>query len=156
MPHPELLRDTLREVLYGPGGLRGLFSEPGQGLLHAAHAFTAAQARALQPGQPPQPARPSVAARVMTLRQTLQLTAATLADPHALLGDPTDPRTWVPADDAAWRAELVALAGAGQALYDALYRPLSAEGLREAHGAVVQAAREAAVLRFIRDTLPAG
>ncbi|MFN4250161.1 hypothetical protein [Deinococcus sp.] len=156
MPHPELLRDTLREVLYGPVGLRGLFSEPGQGLLHAAHAFTAAQARAPQPGQPPQPARPSVAERVMTLRQTLQLTAATLADPHALLGDPTDPRTWAPADDAAWRAELVALAGAGQALYDALYRPLSAEGLREAHGAVVQAAREAAVLRFIRDTLPAG
>lgn len=150
MPHPELLRDTLREVLYGPGGLRGLFSEPGQGLLHAAHAFTAAQARARPSGQP------SVAARVMTLRQTLQLTAATLADPHALLGDPTDPRTWAPADDAAWRAELVALAGAGQALYDALYRPLSAEGLREAHGAVVQAAREAAVLRFIRDTLPAG
>lgn len=150
MPHPELLRDTLREVLYGPGGLRGLFSEPGQGLLHAAHAFTAAQARALHPSQP------GVAERVMTLRQTLQLTAATLADPHALLGDPTDPRTWVPADDAAWRAELVALAGAGQALYDALYRPLSAEGLREAHGAVVQAAREAAVLRFIRDTLPAG
>ncbi|MBX8466933.1 hypothetical protein [Deinococcus sp. RIT780] len=150
MPHPELLRDTLREVLYGPVGLRGLFSEPGQGLLHAAHAFTAAQARAPHSGQP------SVAARVMTLRQTLQLTAATLADPHALLGDPTDPRTWAPADDAAWRAELVALAGAGQALYDALYRPLSAEGLREAHGAVVQAAREAAVLRFIRDTLPAG
>lgn len=150
MPHPELLRDTLREVLYGPGGLRGLFSEPGQGLLHAAHAFTASQARAPHSGQP------SVAARVMTLRQTLQLTAATLADPHALLGDPTDPRNWVPADDAAWRAELVALAGAGQALYDALYRPLSAEGLREAHGAVVQAAREAAVLRFVRDTLPVG
>jgi len=150
MAHPELLRDTLREVLYGPGGLRGLFSEPGQGLLHAAHAFTAAQARARPSGLP------SVAARVMTLRQTLQLTAATLADPHALLGDPTDPCTWAPADDAAWRVELVALAGAGQALYDALYHPLRDEALREAHGAVVQAAREAAVLRFIRDSLPAG
>lgn len=150
MAHPELLRDTLREVLYGPGGLRGLFSEPGQGLLHAAHAFTAAQARVRPSGLP------SVAARVMTLRQTLQLTAATLADPHALLGDPTDPHTWAPADDAAWRAELVALAGAGQALYDALYHPLRDEALREAHGAVVQAAREAAVLRFIRDSLPAG
>ena len=150
MPHRELLRDTLREVLYGPGGLRGLFSEPGEGLLHAAHAFTAAQARAPHSGQP------SVAARVMTLRHALQLTAATLTDPHALLSDPTDPHTWAPADDAAWRAELVALAGAGQALYDALYRPLSAEGLRDAHGVVVQAAREAAVLRFIRETLPEG
>ncbi|WP_291430430.1 hypothetical protein [Deinococcus sp.] len=149
MPHRELLRDTLREVLYGPGGLRGLFSGPGEGLLHAAHAFTAAQARAPHSGQP------SVAARVMILRHALQLTADTLTDPHALLGDPTDPSTWVP-DDAAWRAELVALAGAGQALYDALYRPLNAAALREAHGVVVQAAREAAVLRFIRETLPAG
>ncbi|WP_221090772.1 hypothetical protein [Deinococcus aquaedulcis] len=133
----DLLRDTLREVLYGPDGFSGLFSAPGElGLMRAVHVldFAAVQAQ------------PTLARRVLALRQHLEWTAAHLADPFALLQDEADPQTWAPADPAAWRAELVALARAGQALYDALYLPLKGEGLREAHGAVVRAAREAAVL----------
>ncbi|PTA68276.1 hypothetical protein [Deinococcus arcticus] len=137
MAAAELLRDTLREVLYGPDGLSGLFSVPGQpGLLQAAHRldFAAVQTH------------PALARRVLALRQHLELTAAQLADPCALLSDEADPRTWVPATPAAWQGELMALAQAGQALYGALYLPLTGERLRTAHGAVVYAAREAAVL----------
>ncbi|MVN89042.1 hypothetical protein GO986_20080 [Deinococcus sp. HMF7620] len=137
MAAPDLLRDTLREVLYGPDGLTGLFSAPGErGLLHTVHTLTFGAVQA----------RPALARRVLALRHHLELTAARLSDPHALLEDQNDPATWTPTDAAAWRAELVALARAGQALYDALYLPLPPEALREAHGAVVLAAREAAVL----------
>ncbi|GHF63018.1 hypothetical protein HNQ07_004466 [Deinococcus metalli] len=141
MALPELLRDALREVLYGPDGLRGLFSGPGDGLLHTVHAFTLAQARTAPPGLPV-PAR-----QVLALRHTLELTVARLSDPAALLTDPTEPAGWTPADAGAWRAELMQLARAGQALYDALYSPLTPEGQREAAGAVLHAAREAAALR---------
>ncbi|MBZ9713984.1 hypothetical protein [Deinococcus multiflagellatus] len=133
----DLLRDTLREVLYGPDGFSGLFSAPGElGLLRTVHALDLAAVQA----------QPALARRVLALRQHLELAAAHLADPYALLQDDADPQTWFPADPAAWRAELVALARAGQALYDALYLPLKGEALRDAHGAVLRAAREAAVL----------
>lgn len=150
MSSPELLRDTLREVLYGPDGLSGLFSRPGEGLLHTVHAFTYAQACTPRPGR----LRP--AGQVMALRHTLELTAARLADPAALLTDETEPAQWVPEGPAAWRAELVALARAGQALYDALYLPLGAPAYREAHGAVIHAAREAALLRATLLEMQAG
>ena len=139
---PELLRDSLREVLYGPDGLTGLFSARGEGLLHTLHAFTVQQART-----PPAPGLAAPAQVALHLRHTLELTAAHLSDPHALLTDETDPWTWNPAGESAWRAELVKLAQAGQVLYDALYLPLNPEARREAHGAVVFAATRAAVLR---------
>ncbi|WP_309571062.1 DinB family protein [Deinococcus sp.] len=138
----ELLRESLREVLYGPDGLTGLFSARGEGLLHTLHAYTAHQART-----PPAPGRPTPAQLTMHLRHTLELTAAHLSDPSALLTDETDPWTWAPPGEHAWRVELMNVAQAGQALYGALYLPLSPEVRREAHGAVVFAATQAAVLR---------
>ncbi len=140
----DLLRETLREVLYGPDGLSGLFSAPGDGLLRAAHALTLDDLRAA----------PGLAGRVMALRHALELTALRLADPHALLSDPTDPQGWQPTSAQAWRDELVNLACAGQALYDALFLPLSAAAQREAHGAVLHAAREAALLQHWRGLRP--
>ena len=46
------------------------------------------------------------------------------------------------------------LARAGQALYDALYLPLTPAAQREAHGAVLHAAREAALLQHWRGLRP--
>ncbi|GGL10716.1 hypothetical protein [Deinococcus radiotolerans] len=136
----DLLRETLREVLYGPDALSGLFSAPGDGLLRAVHALTPEDLRAA----------PALAGRILALRHSLEITALRLSDPHALLSDPTDPQVWRPASAQAWRDELVNLARAGQALYDALYRPLSPAAQREAHGAVMHAAREAALIQHWR------
>lgn len=140
----DLLRETLREVLYGPDGLSGLFSAPGDGLLRAAHALTLDDLRAA----------PGLAGRVMALRHALELTALRLSDPYALLSDPTDPQGWQPPGAQAWRDELVNLARAGQALYDALFLPLTPAAQREAHGAVLHAAREAALLQHWRGLRP--
>lgn len=131
-------------MLYGPDGLRGLFSERGAGLLHTLHAYAFPLATA-----PAAPGQPSPAQVTLHLRHTLELTAARLGDPHALLTDDTDPWTWVPAGPAEWRAELVRVAQAGGALYDALYLPLTPDAWREAYGAVMFAATQAAVLRSL-------
>lgn len=143
MSSPDLLREVLRELLYGPDGLRGLFSERGAGLLHTLHAYTYRQAVT-----PTSPGRPTPAQTVMNLRHSLELGAAQLADPFALLTDTTDPWTWVPGTETAWRAELVNLARAGQGLYDALYLPLTAETSRVAYGTVMYAATQAGAVRF--------
>lgn len=147
MSTPELLRETLKEVLYGPsisfGLSTGLFSDAESGLLRAAHGFTHAQAVT-----PAAPGRPSPAQMVRHVRQQLAFTAAQLQDPHALLPDEDDAWTAPPPSSAAWREELVALAGAGQALYEALYLPLNAEQLRVAHGGILHAAYHTGALRF--------
>ena len=143
MSSPDLLREALRELLYGPDGLHGLFSERGSGLLHTLHVFSYRQAIT-----PSALGRATPAQTVMHLRHALELGAAQLADPFALLTDTTDPWTWVPAGETAWRAELVNLARAGQALYDALYIPLTGETSRIAYGAVIHAATQAGALRF--------
>lgn len=151
MTGPELLREALRELLYGPDGLHGLFSGRGAGLLHTLHAYSYAQAVA-----PPAAGRPTPAQTVMHLRHTLELAAAQLADPFALLSDTTDPWTWVPAGETAWRTELVALAQAGQTLYDALYLPLTPDTHRTASGALIHLANQVGALRFHLLNLQAG
>ncbi|GGM07494.1 hypothetical protein [Deinococcus aerophilus] len=151
---PELLRETLREVLYGPGGgpLRsGLFSEGEAGLLRTVHALTFVQATA-----PVAPGRPTPAQYTAHVRETLEFTALQLADPHALLPQGGDVWTFHPAHLQAWRAELVALARAGQSLYDALYLPLSPEGQRLALGGVTHAAYHTGALRFHLGNLQGG
>ncbi|PNY82081.1 hypothetical protein [Deinococcus koreensis] len=151
MSSPELLREALRELLYGPEGLRGLYSEAGAGLLATVHAYTYAQA-----AQPPAPGRPTPAQLTLQLQQALELGAARLADPHALLSDPRDPEQWRPEHEGDWRAELVALARAGEAFYGALYLPLDAGGWREAQGTLLQAVTLAGALRFHLLNLRAG
>ncbi|MFD1731218.1 hypothetical protein ACFSC4_09390 [Deinococcus malanensis] len=143
---PDLLRETLREVLYGPNlsfGLgTGLFSEKEAGLLRTAHAFTYMQAAA-----PAAPHRPSPAQVVVHLRQYLEHAAAELQDPLALR--PDEPEAWeMQVTPALWRDELVRLAWAGQALYEALYLPLNPEQTRVAHAAVIHAAYHTGALRF--------
>ena len=143
---PELLREGLREVLYGPDGgplAVGLFSVGEAGLLRTVHALTPAQANA-----PAAPGRPTPAQITVHLRQSLELAAAQLSDPYALLADDTEAwSVWITSPQA-WRAELVALARAGQTLYEALYLPLSPDGLRLAFGAVAHAAYHTGALRF--------
>ncbi|GGL76151.1 hypothetical protein GCM10010840_12800 [Deinococcus aerolatus] len=154
MSTPELLREMLREVLYGPDGgplAVGLFSVGEAGLLRTVHALTPAQASA-----PAAPGRPTPAQVTVHLRQSLDLAAAQLADPYALLPDEADAWSVRPATPQAWRLELVALARAGQNLYDALYLPLSPEGLRIAFGAVTHAAYHTGALRFHLASLTAG
>ncbi len=146
MSTPEVLREMLREVLYGPDGgplAVGLFSVGEAGLLRTVHAFTQAQATA-----PAAPGRPTPAQITVHLRQSLELAAAQLADPYALLPDEADAWTAHFASPQAWRMELVALARAGQHFYEALYLPLSPDGLRIAFGAVTHAAYHTGVLRF--------
>ena len=144
---PELLREALREVLYGPsvtfGFSAGLFSDPETGLLRTAHAFTFPQAQ-----QAAGPGRPAAAQVVVHLRQHLEHAAAQLSDPHALRPDEPDAWDAQRLTEASWRAELVALARAGQGLYDALFGALDAEALRVAHGAVLHAAYHTGALRF--------
>lgn len=154
MSTPELLREMLREVLYGPDGgplAVGLFSVGEAGLLRTVHALTPAQANA-----PAAPGRPTPAQVTVHLRQSLDLAAAQLADPYALLPDEADAWSVHPATPQAWRLELVALARAGQNLYEALYLPLSPEGLRTAFGAVAHAAYHTGALRFHLGNLTAG
>lgn len=151
MSSPELLRETLREVLYGPPTTFGLsrfeaggslFSEPDAGLLRVAHAFTPAQALA-----PAAPGRPSAAQIVLHICQHLEHVSAVLHDPYALR--PDEPEAWaVTLTPDQWQGTLVRLARAGQGLYDALYRPLTPEMLRMAHGGIVHAASHAGALHF--------
>ncbi|CAM4262938.1 hypothetical protein [Deinococcus marmoris] len=146
MSTPEVLREMLREVLYGPDGgplAVGLFSVGEAGLLRTAHALTFAQASA-----PAAPGRPTPAQITVHLRQSLELAAAQLSDPYALL--PEEEGAWTVrfASPQAWRLELVALARAGQTFYEALYLPLSPDGLRIAFGAVAHAAYHTGALRF--------
>ncbi|MDV6376136.1 hypothetical protein [Deinococcus arenicola] len=146
MSTPEVLREMLREVLYGPDGgplAVGLFSVGEAGLLRTVHAFTQAQATA-----PAAPGRPTPAQITVHLRQSLDLAAAQLTDPYALLPDETDAWTVRFASPQAWRTELVSLSRAGQNLYEALYLPLLPEGLRIAFGAVAHAAYHTGALRF--------
>lgn len=143
---PDLLRETLREVLYGPNpsfGLgTGLFREKEAGLLRTVHGFSYAQAAA-----PAAPDRPSPAQVVVHLRQYLEHAAAELQDPLTLR--PDEPEAWdMQVTATAWRDELVRLARAGQALYDALYLPLNAEQTRLAHAAILHAAYHTGALRF--------
>ncbi|MFC4638143.1 hypothetical protein [Deinococcus hohokamensis] len=152
---PDLLRETLKEVLYGPDlrfGLgTGLFSEKEAGLLRAAHALTYAQAVT-----PAAPGRPSAAGVVIHLRQHLDHAAALLRDPYALRAD--EPEAWehAPPTEREWRGELVGLAQAGQALYEALFLPLDSQGLRTAYAAVLHAAYHTGALRFYLGNLQAG
>ncbi|CAM3472451.1 DinB-like domain-containing protein [Deinococcus saxicola] len=146
MSTPELLREMLREVLYGPNGgplAVGLFSVGEAGLLRTVHALSFPQASA-----PVVPGRPTPAQITVHLRQSLELAAAQLADPYALLPDEEDAWTVHFTSSQAWRLELVALARAGQILYEALYLPLSSDGLRVAFGAVAHAAYHTGALRF--------
>lgn len=143
---PDLLRETLREVLYGPNlsfGLgTGLFSEKEAGLLRTAHAYTYMQASA-----PAAPGRPSPAQITVHLRQFLEHAAAELQDPLALR--PDEPEAWdLQVTATLWRDELVRLSRAGQALYDALYLPLDTEQTRVAHAAIIHAAYHTGALRF--------
>ncbi len=146
MSTPELLREMLREVLYGPDGgplAVGLFSVGEAGLLRTVHALSFAQASA-----PAAPGRPTPAQITVHLRQSLELAAAQLADPYAL--PPVEADAWTVrfAGPQAWRMELGALARAGQHFYEALYLPLSPDGLRIAFGAVAHAAYHTGALRF--------
>lgn len=142
MPRPDLLREAVRELLYGPPVLRGLYLERAEGgVLGAVHALDAAGARAVAAGGR------SAAALSLELAQTLDLGAARLADPHALLSDERDPATWTPRTDAEWRAHLVALARAGEGFYEALYRPLDADAEREALGTLLRAVWLTSALR---------
>ncbi|MFC4426719.1 hypothetical protein [Deinococcus navajonensis] len=144
---PDLLRETLREVLYGPdlkfGMGTGLFSEQEAGLLRAAHALTFVQART-----PAGPGRPCASQVVIHLRQHLEHTAALLRDPYALR--PDEPEAWdhAPGTEREWRGELVRLAQAGQALYEALFMPLDTQGQRTAYAALLHAAYHTGALRF--------
>lgn len=154
MSTPELLRTMLREVLYGPDGgplAVGLFSVGEAGLLRTVHALTPAQADASAA-----PGRPTPAQLTVHLRQSLELAAAQLSDPYALLADEADAWSVRVTSPQAWRAELVALARAGQTLYEALYLPLSPEGLGTAFGAVTHAAYHTGALRFHLANLRAG
>lgn len=152
---PDLLRETLREVLYGPDlnfGLgTGLFSEKEAGLLRTAHALTFAQAVA-----PAAAGRPSAAQVVTHLRQHFEHTAALLRDAYALRPDEPDAWDHTPATEREWRGELVRLAQAGQALYEALFLPLDLQGQRTAYAAVLHAAYHTGALRFHLGNLQAG
>lgn len=151
MSTPELLRETLREVLYGPESAYGLFSENGGGLLRTVHAFSFPQVVT-----PVAVGRPTPAQFTMHLRQSLEFTVAQTVDPHALPGDFALEQAWdfQPLNQQQWRAELVNLARAGQNLYEALYSPLNAEQLRLAHGGVTHAAYHTGALRFHLLNLP--
>lgn len=107
-----------------------------------AHAFTPAQALA-----PAAPGRPSAAQIVLHICQHLEHVSAVLHDPYALR--PDEPEAWaVTLTPDQWQGTLVRLARAGQGLYDALYRPLTPEMLRMAHGGIVHAASHAGALHF--------
>ncbi|GGO18343.1 hypothetical protein GCM10008949_01470 [Deinococcus humi] len=154
MSTPELLREGLREVLYGPDGgplAVGLFSVGEAGLLRTVHALDFAHVNT-----PAAPGRPTPAQITVHLRQSLDLAAAQLTDPYALLSDEADAWSVRPANPQAWRSELVSLARAGQGLYEALYLPLSPEGLRIAFGAIAHAAYHTGALRFHLANLTAG
>ncbi len=142
MSSRELLRETLKELLYGPSASYGLFSETGTGLLKTVHSFSYVQAIA-----PAAVGRPSPAQLTLHIHQQLDFVAEQLQDPFALLPD-VDPWLYQPASAMTWREELVALAKSGQALNDALYLPLNTEQWQVAHAGIIHMAYHTGALRF--------